>query len=149
VFQPERQEFDDWMNRRLLAEMGIRYWKFVSNGPIPRDSQAMAELISSMTEAGVLTPEEARQFAVDVFNVQLKRIDAAWAKQPLALTLKEASMPAAPPAATPAAPAEAPPAEKRGQTLADEARRLISLRDALREEEKRAAVEAFKERSTR
>ena len=28
VFQPERDEFDFLMNRKVLADMGIRFWRF-------------------------------------------------------------------------------------------------------------------------
>ena len=34
VFEPERQEFDFIVNRKLLAEMGIRFWRFVSKSPV-------------------------------------------------------------------------------------------------------------------
>jgi capsid portal protein len=37
VFQPERDEFDFLMNRRLLADMGIRFWRFRSQTPVTRD----------------------------------------------------------------------------------------------------------------
>jgi len=34
VFQPERDEFDFLMNRQLLADMGIRFWRFRSQTPV-------------------------------------------------------------------------------------------------------------------
>ncbi len=87
VFSPEREEFDFIVNRLLLADMGIRYWKFRSNSPTSRDSAELATLIKDLVLANVLTPEEGRLFATDVFNKELKKLDAAWTKQPVALTL--------------------------------------------------------------
>src|SRR5262249_34330545 len=37
VFQPERESFDSRMNKTLLGDMQIRFWKFVSQAPINRD----------------------------------------------------------------------------------------------------------------
>jgi len=87
VFQPERQEFDFIVNRKLLSAMGIRFWKFVSNAPVTRDPQVMAEIVKNLVTANVLTPEEGRRLAGDVFNIEFKTIRAPWVKQPIQLTL--------------------------------------------------------------
>lgn len=87
VFQPERQEFDFILNRKLLSDMGIRFWKFVSNAPVTRDPQVMAEIVKNLVTANVLTPEEGRRLAGDVFNIEFKTIRAPWVKQPIQLTL--------------------------------------------------------------
>ena len=87
VFQPEREEFDFVINRKILTAMRVRYWKFKSNSPVTRDPKTMAEVIKNLSNAGVLIPEEARELAGDVFNRDFKRIDAPWVKQPLQMTL--------------------------------------------------------------
>src|SRR5215831_18795360 len=87
VFQPEREEFDFTMNRKVLAEMGIRFWRFRSNSPVTRDPAAMAEIVRNLTNANILTPEEGRLLAGDVFNREFKKISASWVKQPVPLTL--------------------------------------------------------------
>jgi len=87
VFEPERQEFDFIVNRKLLSDMGIRFWKFVSNAPVTRDPQVMADIVKSLVTANVLTPEEGRRLAGDVFNIEFKTIRAPWVKQPIKLTL--------------------------------------------------------------
>lgn len=87
VFQPERQEFDFIVNRKLLTDMGIRFWRFCSNAPVTRDPQVMAEIIKALVSANVLTPEEGRRLAGDVFNIEFKSIRAPWVKQPIQLTL--------------------------------------------------------------
>jgi PBSX family phage portal protein len=87
IFQPERQEFDFLMNRKILADMGIRFWRFCSNAPVTRDPQVMAETVKNLVTANVLTPEEGRRLAGDVFNMEFRAIRAPWVKQPLPLTL--------------------------------------------------------------
>lgn len=87
VFQPARQSFDFTINREFLADMGIRYWKFVSLAPVTRDPSAMSDILRNLVNAGILVPGEARKLAEDVFNCEFATITADWAKQPLALTL--------------------------------------------------------------
>ena len=167
VFQPEREEFDFVINRKILADMGIRFWRFRSNSPVTRDPAAMAEIVRSLTNANILTPEEGRLLASDVFNREFKKISAAWVKQPVALTL--AGIAAAPePESTLAGPdvqkgdtttgdlaaaggirapaqGQGPGGRRRRGTpdLVDEAARLIAIRNALRDAEGREAQRAF------
>jgi PBSX family phage portal protein len=159
VFEPERQEFDFIINRKLLAEMGIRFWRFVSRSPVNRDPATMTEIIRGLVNANVLTPEEGRQLAGEVFNREFKKISAPWVKQPVALTL--AGVPVGPdeqsplvgpevPSGKPApGPLVPPGATKRRRApasdLAAEAARLVQIRDALRAAEGRAGKQAFEE----
>jgi hypothetical protein len=161
VFQPEREEFDFIINRKFLGELGIRFWWFRSNSPVTRDPETMAGIIRNLVNANVLTPEEGRQLASDVFNRDFKKIDALWTKQPVALTLagvpiepdeqSELVGPEIAQAAT-APQALVPPrgARKRrrgaGDDLSAEAERLVRLRDALRAAEKRQAQVSFETR---
>ena len=159
VFEPERQEFDFIINRKILAEMGIRFWRFVSKSPVNRDPATMAEIIRNLMNANVLTPEEARQLAGEVFNREFKKISAPWVKQPVPLTL--AGVPIGPEEQSPLVGPEVasdqalpqslvpPGASKRrrhgpGQDLAAEASRLLQLRDALREAEARSGEREFR-----
>ncbi len=87
VFEPERQEFDFILNRKILSMIGIRFWRLVSLAPIMRDPSAMSDIIKNLMNANVLTPEEARELAGDVFNKEFRHLDAAWTKQPPALTI--------------------------------------------------------------
>lgn len=86
VYAPERQGFDWWMNRFIFPELGITFWAFRSNSPVSTDLDA-AKAITDLTKAAVLTPEEARRLTARVFNIELPKIDAAWVKQPLQLSL--------------------------------------------------------------
>jgi hypothetical protein len=87
VFEPERQEFDFILNRKILARLGIRFWRLVSLAPVMRDPAAMASIIKDLSNASVLTPEECRELAGDVFNREFRHLDASWTKQPSALTV--------------------------------------------------------------
>lgn len=87
VFEPERQEFDFVVNRKILAELGVKFWKFVSLAPVMRDPVAMSEILKNLANAGVLTPAEGRELAGDVFNRAFRKLKAAWTKQPIQLTV--------------------------------------------------------------
>lgn len=87
VFAPEREEFDWIMNRVILPELGIRFWRFKSQSPILTDPMDVGKLIALLAKEGVLTPEEARELSGDVFNKEIKRLDASWTRQPIALTV--------------------------------------------------------------
>jgi PBSX family phage portal protein len=169
VFQPEREEFDFIVNRKLLADMGIRFWRFRSNSPVTRDPAAMADIVKGLVNANILTPEEGRMLASDVFNREFKRINASWVKQPVPLTL--AGIPPTPEPENPLgpevqkdgpgslgtgnlaaggmlAPAQGQPRgrRRRGGTAFDlvgEATRLIAIRNALREAEAGQAARDF------
>ena len=87
VFAPERTEFDFIVNRKILTDLGIKYWRFTSLTPTVKDSATLATIVKDLVVAGVITPEEARELCTDVFNKELAVINAAWTKQPIQLTL--------------------------------------------------------------
>jgi len=162
VFEPERQEFDFIVNRKILADMGIRFWRFVSKSPVNRDPATMAEIIRNLMNANVLTPEEARQLAGEVFNREFKKISAPWVKQPVPLTLAGVSVTPEeqsplvgpevqgdPTAAGPPVPAAAAKRSRAAGLLAErdlaaEAAHLLQLRDVLRRAEARRGEREFR-----
>jgi capsid portal protein len=87
VFQPERDEFDFLMNRKVLADMGVRFWRFRSQTPVTRDPERMTEMVERLVRVGVLTPEEGRMLAGDIFNTEFRKIGDDWTKRPITLTL--------------------------------------------------------------
>ena len=86
VFQPAREEFDDVINRKLFPDLGVRYHKFVSQSPIARSPQETTDMATRFVSAGVLTPNEGRDLAADVFNREYPKIEQDWATQPIQLT---------------------------------------------------------------
>jgi PBSX family phage portal protein len=87
VFQPERDEFDHLVNRTLLGDLGIRFWRFRSNAPLTRDPERMTAMVAQLVHAGVLTPEEGRVLAGDIFNRDFRVLGDDWTKRPITLTL--------------------------------------------------------------
>ena len=87
VFQPEREDFDWFMNREIFSLLAVRFWKFNSRAPVTRDPVAMSEIIRNLVNANTLVPQEGRELAADVFNREFKRINQDWTKQPMAMTL--------------------------------------------------------------
>ncbi len=141
VFQPERDEFDFLINRKILSDMGIGFWRFRSNAPLTRDPATMTEMLVALVKAGVLTPEEGRHLAGDIFNRDFKKIAAEWVKQPIALTLAGFAA-ADDPQSAMVGPTEGETRSPPHRPLPAEAKRLIALRDTLRREsEKRAPAE--------
>lgn len=128
VFQPERDEFDYLINRRLLADMGIRFWRFRSQTPVTRDPERLSGMVEKLVRVGVLTPEEGRLLAGDIFNREFRKIGAAWVKQPITLTLAGIQ--------NLRADNEDQP-EGSERSLLRDARSLVNLREELAAEERR------------
>jgi len=89
VFEPERQIFDEFMDRHIMPELNITFWLFRSNSPIVRDPEAMTEMVVNMVKAGVLLPSEARQLAADIFNRAFIEVSEEWSNRPLPLILAQ------------------------------------------------------------
>jgi len=126
VFQPERDEFDFLMNRQLLADMGIRFWRFRSQTPVTRDPERMTTMVEKLVRVGVLTPEEGRFLAGDIFNREFRKIGDDWTKRPITLTLAGIQT-----------GVEDLRAGSRKRDLLRDATDLIDLREALAAEENR------------
>ncbi len=128
VFQPERDEFDFLMNRQILADMGIRFWRFRSQTPVTRDPERMTTMVEKLVRVGVLTPEEGRFLAGDIFNREFRKIGDDWTKRPITLTL----------AGVQSQSLDLRSQEKR-ESLIEGARGLLALRQELEAEERSLA----------
>ena len=129
VFQPERDEFDFLMNRKVLADMGVRFWRFRSQTPVTRDPERMTEMVERLVRVGVLTPEEGRLLAGDIFNREFRKIGDDWTKRPITLTL----------AGIQTGVEDLKPKPATGEALLPSAKQLLALREDLRAEEARLA----------
>ncbi len=128
VFQPERDEFDYLINRRLLADMGIRFWRFRSQTPVTRDPERLSGMVEKLVRVGVITPEEGRLLAGDIFNREFRKIGDDWVKRPITLTLAGIQTQQTSVGAGGTKPA-----------LLDDARSLLNLRETLAAEEQQLA----------
>jgi PBSX family phage portal protein len=87
VFEPERNDFDAFMNRVVLPELGISLLEFRSLGPRTRDLDSIVEAAERLTKAAVLTPNEARSIVAEVVGRELPPFDRPFARQPLPITM--------------------------------------------------------------
>lgn len=83
VFSPEREDFDWQINRTIMAELGIKFWTFASNSPTSNNPMDLTEMVTTLSKAGLITPEEAREIIKSIFNKDFKKIDDVWARIPL------------------------------------------------------------------
>jgi PBSX family phage portal protein len=93
VFEPEREDFDDIMNRKILSELEISFWHFRSNAPVTRDPETMGLMVERLVKAGILLPKEGRELASDMFNRTFLEISEDWTNRPLPLSLAQLSVP--------------------------------------------------------
>lgn len=87
VFGPLRKDFDFYMNRCILPELGVNYWKYRSKGPEFADPTQLLEALAKTAEANYLTPNELRGLAQEAFGVDFERKEEDWASRPAAFTL--------------------------------------------------------------
>ena len=132
VFAPLRKEFDYYMNRCVLPELGINFWRFKSKGPDFSDPTKMLEAVNAAADASYLTPEELRKLASRGFGMEFPKLEADWTQRPVQLTLAgiqtsqmapDENTDDAPPV-TDAAPRPPEPADN---DLEKQARQLIAL----------------------
>lgn len=70
VFGPERDAFDDIINRRLFPALGFRFWKFRSLAAKQEDPERLSEILERLAKVG-LTVREARAVIAEILNVNL------------------------------------------------------------------------------
>jgi polyhydroxyalkanoate synthesis regulator phasin len=110
--------------------MGIRFWRFRSQTPVTRDPERMTDMVEKLVRVGVLTPEEGRLLAGDIFNREFRKIGDDWTKRPITLTL----------AGVQNGVQDLMPKRTGSDPLLSNAKQLLALREELRSEEQRLAV---------
>jgi capsid portal protein len=86
VYTPRR----DWYSRRknlILDAMMIQCWRYRCRGVPPRDPEALAKIISILMDAGVLTPDEARNLGEIIFNTKFGDLPGVWSTLPTKLLI--------------------------------------------------------------
>ena len=71
VFAPERDTFDDWVNRILFPEMGVLYHSFKTNSPNTTDNTELVQILSSAEKTGGMTPRRADIVLRDILGREL------------------------------------------------------------------------------
>ena len=82
TFAPARAVVDDRVNRFLLPEIGVKWWRFASNGPNLFSAEDVAAAISSGVQAGVGSPNTYAKVLSRIFGVEVPQVDAPWANLP-------------------------------------------------------------------
>jgi len=91
IFAPERQEFDELINRILFPEMGIVYHKYKSNSPNTTDNQQLVKILAGAEKTGGMTPRIARVMLEDILSAELPDFPADFPSDvPFSLTMAEA-----------------------------------------------------------
>lgn len=87
VFMPERGRFDDFVNRRILAKLGVNLWKYKTMGPTTYDPDTLGTLLNQFAQNGAMTPNVLIKIANQVLDVQIHPITDAWGDIPFDYTL--------------------------------------------------------------
>jgi PBSX family phage portal protein len=91
IFAPERDEFDEMVNRILFPYMGVVYHKFKSNSPNTTDNAELVKILAGSEKTGGMTPRIARRIFEEVLNRDLPPFPAGFpADVPFSLTMAEA-----------------------------------------------------------
>lgn len=91
IFAPERDEFDELMNRIIFPYMGIIYHKFKSNSPNTTDNTQLVKILAGAEKTGGMTPRVARLLLEDILSQEMPDFPKGFpADIPFSLTLAEA-----------------------------------------------------------
>lgn len=91
IFSPERDEFDNFINKRLMPELGAIYHKFKSNSPNTSDNTQMVKILAGAEKTGGMTPAIARAILEDILSLELPEFPEGFPKDmPFSLTMAEA-----------------------------------------------------------
>lgn len=72
VYGPEREDFDEIVNVRVMPRIGVRLLRFKSNGPTLRDPTEVATNIQRLAPTGAFKKKELREMGSDVIGRQLE-----------------------------------------------------------------------------
>jgi PBSX family phage portal protein len=88
VFGPERQRFDDMINRKVLATYQPKFWSFRSNPPRLSDQDALIAALTTFDTAGALSPNVSIGIANEMFDLEIPPVEEDWGNYPMALVVQ-------------------------------------------------------------
>ena len=65
VFNPEREEMDNDINKILLSQ-GFRFWEYKSNSPNVTNDEDLVEILKGGEKSGGMTPNISRSILIDI-----------------------------------------------------------------------------------
>jgi PBSX family phage portal protein len=91
VFAPERDDFDDMINRIIFPAMRVKYHKYHSNSPNTTDNGELVAILGGAERTGGMTPRIARMILEDVLSVELPDCPQSFPQDvPFSMTMAEA-----------------------------------------------------------
>lgn len=84
VFQPERKSLAWVINNRLLNELGFKYVEAYFLGPDISNPDDLVKILTICNNAGGLTPNKARQIALEAIGEVAENYEGEWGDIPLA-----------------------------------------------------------------
>jgi PBSX family phage portal protein len=88
IFGPERQDFDDIMNNKILRTYRPRYWRFKSVGVPLADPDSLSVMLTTLDSTGALTPNAVIKIANKVLDIDIKPITEEWGDYPFAAVMQ-------------------------------------------------------------
>lgn len=82
VYDPRRALIDDRMNTTVLVDLGIQTVRQRTRPRPPKEPTELATIVSLLTRAGVLTPDDGRELARDIFDRDFRDLLGVWSKLP-------------------------------------------------------------------
>ena len=90
VFAPERDEFDQLINRIMFPAMDVRYHRFRSNSPNTTDNTELVRILAGAEKTGGMTPRIARMQLEDIMGIELPPFPEGFPQdEPFSLTMAE------------------------------------------------------------
>lgn len=71
IFAPERDEFDEMINRIIFPNLGILYHKYRSNSPNTTDNEQLVKMLATSEKTGGMTPFIARFMLAEILGREL------------------------------------------------------------------------------
>jgi PBSX family phage portal protein len=68
VFAPEREEFDRFINRIIMPELGAKFHLFKSHSPNVTNDEDLIQVLQVAEKTGAMTPRIARQIVEEILN---------------------------------------------------------------------------------
>ena len=82
IYVPKREDRDEVMNLTFFADLDITMWRYETRTQMTKDPKTNAEVLRILIEAGVLTPNEAREEAGEIFSKRLSDLKGLWTLLP-------------------------------------------------------------------
>jgi len=93
VFQPERQFFDEHINKQILwKELGCKMWKYTSLGPQVASTEELRLSIDTMVKAGALSVDNCVEILNNLFNMHVSKYNEPWSSLPVILVKNQSNI---------------------------------------------------------